>query len=259
MARSVLVRTLSAVLSLGVVLPALAGVPAVHASATRQSAPPTFIDSNRPAVSGTLVARPLTAVANVPAICRDESAIRGAATQNRGLVICTEEGKLVLLQLTARTRFFSRDWRRIAVDRLRVGDHINAWGTLRDSGHLLFPTSVVQDTSITAPPPPRTVTVVGILVAKPVNGEATIPPACQDRNQAAVSQAVQQNRGLVVCTGEGRLVLLQLSSGTRIVSRDGRLITVSLLTDGDHITARGTLKDNGHLLDPTLRVQDTDL
>jgi hypothetical protein len=234
---------------------------AVPQTAGAAGAPPANINAADPTVSGTLVAKPVSGEGNIPPVCldRDQAAVSRAVQQNRGLVICTEEGKLVLLQLSPRTRFFNRDWRRTTVAQMRDGDHINAWGTLNDNGHLLAPTSVVQDTNITTQPPPRLQLVSGTLVAKPVNGERTFSSVCADRDQSTLALAAQQNRGLVICTAEGKLVLLELSSGTRIVSRFGGRITVALLTDGDHINAWGDLGDNGYLLNPTSRVQDTDL
>jgi hypothetical protein len=147
---------------------------------------------------------------------------------------------------------------RIAESRLKDGDHINAWGTLQDKGFLLNPTGVVQDTNIGDIDRSHP-TVSGILVARPVSGEANIPTVCQDRDQAAIARAVSENRGLVICTVEGRLVLLQLSPSTKIHARFWGLIALGRLTDGDHINAWGTLQDNGFLLDPTSNVQDTDV
>ena len=54
----------------------------------------------------------------------------------------------MLLLLSARTGFFARYWGRISLDRLTDGDHINAWGVLRDRGYLLDPTYAVQDTDV---------------------------------------------------------------------------------------------------------------
>lgn len=112
--------------------------------------PPTNINAASPAVSGTLVARPVSGEGRIPAACRDRDAgtINAAVTQHRGLVICTEEGKLVLLQLSASTAIYSRYWAHRWIGRLRDGDHINAWGILGDRGYLLNPTVAVQDTDL---------------------------------------------------------------------------------------------------------------
>lgn len=68
--------------------------------------------------------------------------------QRRGLVICTEEGRLVLLQLTRTIGFYARFWGRYGLGRLTDGDHINAWGSLGSGGYVLDPTYAVQDTDI---------------------------------------------------------------------------------------------------------------
>lgn len=100
--------------------------------------------------------------------------------------------------------------------------------------------------------------VAGILVAKPVNGESSIPPQCQSRDMAPINTAIQQQRGLVVCTGRGKLVLLELSAGTTFHARFWGPATVGSLRDGDRIRAWGTLSDGGYLLNPTVAVQDVD-
>ncbi|MGH2411560.1 MAG: hypothetical protein ACRDGS_14515 [Chloroflexota bacterium] len=99
----------------------------------------------------------------------------------------------------------------------------------------------------------------GILVAKPINGEGNIPAACRDRDQASVNAATLQKRGLVICTEEGRLVLLQLSTSTGIYARYWGKRHLRRFVDGDHINAWGVLTDRGYVLDPTYAVQDTDI
>ncbi|HZU12712.1 MAG TPA: hypothetical protein VFB58_07715 [Chloroflexota bacterium] len=101
--------------------------------------------------------------------------------------------------------------------------------------------------------------VVGTLVAKPVSGESTLPPRCRDRDQTTINTAVQQQRGLVICTEEGRLVLLELSPATALRARYGAPITVGFMRDGDRIRAWGQLMDNGYALNPTAAIQDVDL
>jgi hypothetical protein len=101
--------------------------------------------------------------------------------------------------------------------------------------------------------------VAGILVAKPVQGEGNIPAACRERDQAAVNGAVLQRRGLVICTEQGKLVLLQLSPDTGIYARYWGRYSVAYLRDGDRIRAWGVLQDKGYVLDPTFAVQDVDL
>ena len=60
-------------------------------------------------------------------------------------------------------------------------------------------------------------TVSGILVAKPASGEGNLPSTCRDRDRASVGAAVMQRRGLVICTEEGKLVLLNLSRDTGLL------------------------------------------
>ncbi len=126
----------------------LTGINPAVASAPKPA--PAGIDSLHPTVSGFLVARPHEGEGNLPQACRDrDQAMVARDTQiNRGLVICTEEGRLVLLQLSRVTHYFARYWGRIGIQRLRDGDHINAYGVLRDNGYLLNPTIVVQDTDL---------------------------------------------------------------------------------------------------------------
>jgi len=102
-------------------------------------------------------------------------------------------------------------------------------------------------------------TVSGTLVAKPVNGESPVAPACTDRDNGTLAPAIAQRKGLVICTEEGRLILLQLSSETGIYSRYWARRGLDRLTDGDHINAWGVLTDNGYVLDPTFAVQDSDI
>ena len=176
---------------------------------------------------------------------------------NRGLVICSEEGELVLLQLSGRTGLYNRNWQKLTVNRLSIGDRLNAWGVLHDAGRVLDPTFAVQDTS---KPAEHLQMVSGRLVAKPITGEGpTGRVICGDRDRTPDVQAVMANRGLVICTEEGKLILLQLSAKTRIDARDRTLATVADLTIGDFLDAWGTLRDNGNVLDPTAIVRDTNI
>lgn len=111
----------------------------------------------------------------------------------------------------------------------------------------------------TARATPGRPTVAGTLVAKPIDGETSVPPACQDRDMAPVNTAIQERRGLVICTGEGKLVLLELTSSTTIHARYWGAASMAALRDGDRIRAWGTRSDNGYLLDPTLALQDLDV
>lgn len=112
-------------------------------------------------------------------------------------------------------------------------------------------------------PPSRAVlgkpAVVGTLVAKPVSGETVLPTACRDRDLTPVNAAIQQQRGLVICTEEGKLVLLELSSTTTIHARFWGPVAISSLRDGDRIRAWGTRGDHGYVVNPTTAVQDVDV
>jgi hypothetical protein len=192
-------------------------------------------------------------------VCRDtDRSAAAAALLARGLVLCTEEGQLVLLELSGGTRFFNRNWNRIGLVQLTDGDHINAWGVLRNGGTLLSPTVAVQDTS--RPRPSRLTRVIGTLVAKPEPGAALGGPVtCQEQPTAGAAAAVMQGRGLVVCTAQGRLVLLELSAQTRIRTRDGAAAPIAALRDGDAIIAWGIPTAGGAVLNPTTLVRDTDI
>jgi len=250
-------RVLSTTLVLGICLPALAG-PGGAQAGSRQLAAPPGIDLAHPAVTGRLVARPIPGQGiNRSVICGDQarSAAVRAVTINRGLVICTDEGRLVLLQLAGVTRYFNRAWNGMTVAQMTDGDRINAWGVF--NGVVLNPTSVVQDTT---KPESQRQTVSGTLVAKPLGGVGTGGPfICGDQDRTAEARALMVNRGLVICTEEGRLVLLQLSAATRIFGRDGLAVTVADLTVRDHIVATGILIDGGRALYPTFTVEDTDI
>jgi hypothetical protein len=254
-------RALSMALFAGAAIAMVAGPVPAGASGTRQNAPPSSVDVLHPVVSGTLVAKPVSGEGNIPSACvdRDQAAVQRAVTLRRGLVVCTNEGKLVLLQLSPTSRLFARDWSRVSVDQLHDGDHINAWGILRDNGLLLYPTRSIQDTNIPGRVGGGQPTVTGTLIARPISGETNLPLPCRDRDQAVAARAMSETRGLVICTEEGKLVLIQLSAGTRIHARFGGPISVDRFTDGDHINAWGTLQDNGFLLDPTTIVQDADV
>lgn len=113
-------------------------------------APPVTIDAIHPTVSGILVAKPASGEGNLPSTCRDRdrASVGAAVMQRRGLVICTEEGKLVLLNLSRDTGLYARYWGRYSLRRLTDGDRLNAWGVLRDNGFELSPTFAVQDVDI---------------------------------------------------------------------------------------------------------------
>jgi hypothetical protein len=145
-----LIRKNLAVLAIGVCSLGVATNGSVAAQSVGPSVAPSSIDAARPTVSGTLVAKPINGEGNIPAPCRDRdaSAIKAATMQRRGLVICTEEGRLVLLQITRATGFYARYWGRFGLGRLTDGDHINAWGVLGSGGYVLDPTYAVQDTDI---------------------------------------------------------------------------------------------------------------
>jgi hypothetical protein len=139
-----------AALIVGVCALAIGYPGAAAAQSVPPSAAPTTFDSLHPTISGTLVAKPVSGEGNIPTVCRDRNAaVAAAATmQRRGLVVCTDEGRLVLLQLTRYTGFYARYWGRIALRHLTDGDHINAWGVLTTGGYVLNPTYAVQDTDV---------------------------------------------------------------------------------------------------------------
>ncbi|HEX6509026.1 MAG TPA: hypothetical protein VF221_15465 [Chloroflexota bacterium] len=142
-------RGLRALLVFGACALGAAAQPAA-AQSVGPSPAPANVDTARPTVSGTLVAKPIGGEGNIPVACRDRdaSAVNAATMQRRGLVVCTEEGRLVLLQLTRSTGIYARYWGRFGVGRLTDGDHINAWGVLKDNGYVLDPSYAVQDTDI---------------------------------------------------------------------------------------------------------------
>lgn len=251
MVRPRLRRVLSTALALSACLFTL---PGIAGAAPRLHGAPPGVDPLRPTVSGRLIAKPITGEGNAGAVCRDREAAR-AAMVNRGLVICTDEGRLVLLVLSPRTGFFNRDWNRMPLGAMTDGDHINAWGVLTASGFVLNPTAAVQDIS---KPQSRSQMVSGILVAKPLSeGGSSGPVICKDRDRTAEARVAMVNRGLVLCTEEGRLILVQLSSGTRILARDGTTAAIANFVIGDRVLARGLL--NGVVLNPTYTVEDTDI
>jgi hypothetical protein len=140
----------AAALALGVCSLGVVTTGSVAAQSVGPSVAPTNINAAQPTISGTLVAKPVNGEGNIPAACRDRNAaaIKAATMQNRGLVVCTEEGRLVLLQITRSTGFYARYWGRFGLGRLADGDHINAWGVLGSGGYVLNPTYAVQDTDI---------------------------------------------------------------------------------------------------------------
>jgi hypothetical protein len=252
-------RVTTLTLILAVCLLALAQGPSASAAPAYQGTPPVGIDASRPTVSGQLVAKPITG--EQPAgrvICGnlDRTPDVAALMTNRGLVICTEDGKLVLLQLSAKTGLYNRNWQRLTIAGMSIGDHLNAWGVLRNGGFVLNPTFAVQDTS---KPGTQLQMVSGRLVAKPIGGagpQGRVICGDQDRTPEV---AAMVNRGLVICTEEGKLILLQLSSRTRLSARDRTGVIVTDLTIGDHLNAWGRLIENGLVLNPTTLVIDTDV
>ena len=247
-------RVLPIALALSAVLPAVGA----HAASVHQGGAPPGINASLPTVSGTLVAKPLIGAAPTGAvICggRDRAPDVRALMVNRGLVICTDEGSLVLLQISGTTQFFNRNWRLMGIRGMALRDHINAWGVLRAGGIVLNPTVAVQDSSR---PQTRLTLISGRLVAKPIEGVAPASPVvCGDRDQSQAARALMVNRGLVICTAEGNLVLVQIASGTRLLTRDGVPVTTPDMTLGDHINARGVLKNL--VMFPTASVVDTNL
>jgi hypothetical protein len=145
-----LVRNHLAALALGVCALGVVNTGSVAAQSVGPSVAPSNINSAQPTISGTLFAKPVNGEGNIPSACRDRdaSAVKAANVQNRGLVVCTEEGHLVLLQITRSTGFYARYWGRYGLGRLTDGDHINAWGVLGSGGFVLNPTYAVQDTDI---------------------------------------------------------------------------------------------------------------
>jgi hypothetical protein len=141
------------VLTTAMVLAAFTSLAVIRPAAAQSvppSAPPSNIDALNPTVSGILVAKPVSGEGNIPAACRDRdaSSLNGAVMQHRGLIVCTEEGKLVLLNLQPDTGFYYRYWGKGSLRFFRDGDHVNAWGVLRDRGYELNPTYAVQDTDV---------------------------------------------------------------------------------------------------------------
>lgn len=142
-------RTLTAVLLVGVWATGLTAPPGVRAQSVPPSTPPTSFDAVHPTVSGILVAKPRNNEGNIPTPCSAQ-ATPSTVTQVRGLVICSDQGRYVLLQITRVTGFYARYWGRYGLNRFRIGDRVNSWGVLRDGGVLLRPTYAVQDTDLQA-------------------------------------------------------------------------------------------------------------
>src|SRR5437588_11327683 len=117
MTRSKLRRTLATALTVGSLLPVLGSAPPVRAASPHQSAPPG-INAGRPTISGRLVAKATGKAAPSGGVTCGTHAAAPALMVNRGLVICTDERALVLLQLSRSTSIFNRDWQRVAYARL---------------------------------------------------------------------------------------------------------------------------------------------
>lgn len=138
---------------LTVALIAVAAVPALQSTPARAQtpphSPPANIDAVHPTVSGTLVAKPTGGQSSPSAPCgANNSTLAPSVKVRRALVVCTDAGRLVLLQLSSQTGIYSRYWAPRALARLTVGDHINGWGVLIENGYELNPTFAVQDTDI---------------------------------------------------------------------------------------------------------------
>jgi hypothetical protein len=145
--------TIRRALSIAVLLTAAAGVLVTRPAAAQSvppSPPPANLDTAHPTVSGILVAKPVSGEGNIPQACRDRdvASVNAAVQERRGLVICTAEGKLVLLVVDESTGYYARYWGKYSLNRLTDGDHVRAWGVLRDYGYELNPTYAVQDTDI---------------------------------------------------------------------------------------------------------------
>lgn len=252
MTRSGLSRSLAVALAVGFLLTGAVSVPGTHAASSRQAAPPG-ITAASPTVSGKLVAK-ATGKSSPGAVSCGTGTSAPIVMVNRGLVICTDSGRLVLLQLSRGTGIFNRDWQRIGAARLALGDRLNAWGVLRDGGAVLNPTTAIQDLSRRGA---HFQTVTGRLVAKP-NEAPTGQVICGDRDRTPDAQTVM-NRGIVLCTEEGKLVLLQLSGTTRLLTRDRVRVALEDFVLGDTVTGTGTLQDAGTVMNPTVSVIDANL
>jgi hypothetical protein len=252
MTRPGLYRLLAVALAAGILLPAAVAAPAARAASARQT-PPLGISAAQPTVAGKLVAKATGKSSSGPVSCGQGTAAPTVMV-NRGLVICTDNGTLVLLQLSASTGIFNRDWQRIGYGALVLGDRLNAWGILRDGGTRLYPTVAIQDLSRGGV---HFQTVTGTLVAKPDLGP-TGQVVCGDRDRTKEAQAAV-NRGLVICTEEGKLILLQLSGATKLLTHDRARVTVEDLRLGDTLTGTGTLQDAGLVMNPTVSAVDANL
>lgn len=138
---------------LTVALVAVAAVPALQSvsagAQTPPHSPPANIDAVHPTVSGTLVAKPFDGQSSPTAPCgANNSTLAPNVKVRKALVVCTDSGRLVLLQLSSQTGIYSRYWAPRGLARLTDGDHINAWGILTQNGYVLDPTFAVQDTDI---------------------------------------------------------------------------------------------------------------
>lgn len=252
MTRPGLHRLVALVLAVGFILPIIVVAPAARAASALQTAPPG-ISTASPTVTGKLVAKATGASSPGPVSCGARAAATTAKV-NRGLVICTDDGRLILLQLSRITGIFNRDWQRIGYAALVLGDRLNAWGTLRDGGARLYPTLAIQDLSRGTV---HLQTVTGRLVAKPDQGPSG-QVVCGDQVRTGEAQTAV-SRGLVICTEEGKLVLLQLSGTTKLLTRDRARLTIEDLKLGDTLTGRGTLRDAGLVMYPTASAVDGNL
>jgi hypothetical protein len=253
MTRPGLHRLLASVaLAVGILLPGAIASPIARAASAPQTAPPG-INTAQPTVAGKLVAKATGKASSGPVSCGSGTAAPTVMV-NRGLVICTDGGSLVLLQLSKSTAIFNRDFRRIGYGALGLGDRLNAWGILRDGGTRLYPTVAIQDLSRGGA---HLQTVTGRLVAKPDQGP-TGQVICGDQDHTKEAQTAL-NRGLVICTEEGKLVLLELSGTTKLLTHDRAGVTVEDLRLGDTLTGMGTLQVGGTVMFPTASVVDANL
>lgn len=239
-------------LSITAFLPLFVTPPAANASRPG-AAPPPGLNVARPTVAGYLVAKP-GGSESVPCTAKQSAPVR-AQPINQGLVICTNAGRPVLLQLSAGTRFFDRNWDGFSIGQMALKDRIRAWGVLTQGGAVLDPTYAVQDVS---QPREQVQTVTGTLIAKPIGGAAGSRILCHDQDRTAAAQPLLA-RGLVICTEEARLILLELSPQTRMIGADGAKVDLDDLIPGDRLTARGRLVEGGAVLSPTNMVRDQEL
>src|SRR4029077_17003570 len=99
--------------------------------------------------------------------------------------------------------------------------------------------------------------VTGRLIAKPDQGP-TGQVICGDRDRTMAAQT-GVSRGLVICTAEGKLILLQISGTTKLLTHDRARLTIEDLSLGDTVIGTGTLRDAGLVMDPSVSIADANL